>query len=363
MELITIELRPRLQSCTVFLFMKNSITLDEIKIKLLEASIMLSIGNNVTYITLPNIKIIPTSLSSLNVMDKWVCFRLHTQPSDSEFGSFQREVITNVKSQINHLENKKKILLKNTKSTILCKCCKTVISKEITFQRVLPFPNIDFDPSDWFCCSKTDINLALLLHPNELDVFYGPFFVILHNSIFYNYRQMEKDILCNRCLLNIGVQNDINSFKIWDCCVDYNLKTDQIIIQEASNPLHDFITIIKSFIRNNTFGEIILECLLAKRSHYMVIKPMDMRLGILTENNIKSNDDKINLKENFVTKVLYKYGTDKIIIPEDSINTKNYEVSLFVIEAGFNYLLLSTKRFPKNFKTIEDYYIGYINIE
>ncbi|XP_043502649.1 uncharacterized protein LOC122524431 [Polistes fuscatus] len=362
MELITIELRPRLQSCTVFLFMKNSITLDEIKIKLLEANIMLSIGDNVTYITLPNIKIIPTSLSSLNVIDKWVCFRLHTQPSDSEFGSFQREVITNAKSQINNIESKKKILLKNSKSTILCKCCKNVLSKEITFQRVLPFPNIDFDPSEWFC-SKTDINLTLLLHPNELDIFYGPFFAIVHSNILYNYRRMEKDILCNRCLLNIGIQDKNNSFKIWDCCIDYNLKTNQIIIQEASNPLDDFIAVIKSFIRNNTFGEIILECLLAKQSHYMVIKPMDMRLGILTEENIKSTDNKINLKESFVTKVLYKYSTDKIILSEDCINTKNYEVSLSMIEAGLDYLLLSTKRFPKHYKTVKDYYIGYINVE
>ncbi|XP_046818260.1 uncharacterized protein LOC124423928 [Vespa crabro] len=361
MELITIELRPRLRSCTVFLFMQKSITLDKVQIKLLEASIMLSIGENVTYITIPNIKIVPTSLSSLSVIDKWVCFRLHTQPLDSEFGSFQREFITDTKTQFNTLESKKKIN-KNSKCTILCTCCKNVFCNKLYFQRVLPLPSVDFDPSEWFC-SKKDIDFMSLLHPNELDLFYGPFFSIINSNVFYNYRKNKKDILCNRCLSNVGIQNKDSSFKIWDCCINYKLETDEIIIEEVSNPLHDFITIIKNFINNNTFGEIILECLLDKQSHYIVIKPMDIRLGILTEGNIKCNDDKINLKEAFVTKVLYKYGTDKMILPKDSINAKNYEVSLSMIEAAFNYLLLSTKRFPKHYKTIEDYYIGYINIE
>ncbi|KAL2726540.1 hypothetical protein V1478_006818 [Vespula squamosa] len=361
MELITIELRPRLRSCTVFLFMQNSITLDKVQIKLLEASIMLLIGEKITCITLPNIKIVPTSLSSLSVIDRWVCFRLHTQPSDSEFGSFQREVITDTKVQFNILESKKKII-KNSKCTILCMCCKNVFCSKLYFQRVLPFPSIDFDPSEWFC-SKNDIDFMSLLHPNELDLFYGPIFSIINSNIFYNYKKNRKDILCNRCLLNVGIEDKGNSFKIWDCCIDYKLETDKIIIEEASNPLHDFITIIKNFISNNTFGEIILECLLTKQSHYIVIKPMDMRLGILTEGNVKCDNDKINLKETFVIKVLYKYGTDKMILPKDCINAKNYEVSLSMIEAGFNYLLLSTKRFPKHYKTIEDYYIGYINIE
>lgn len=361
MELITIELRPRLRSCTVFLFMKKSITLDKVQVKLLETSIKLSIGNNVTYITLPNIKIVPTSLSSLSVIDRWVCFRLNTRPSDSEFGSFQREVITDRKAQFNVLENKKKII-ENSKCTILCTCCKNVFCKELYFRRVLPLPDVDFDPSEWFC-HKRDIDFMSFLYQDKLDLFYGLFFSIINSNIFYNYRKNKKDILCNRCLSNVGIQDKVSSFKIWDCCVDYKLETNKIIIEEVSNPLNDFMTIVKNFINNNILGDIIFECLLAKQSHYIVIKLMDVGLGILIEGDVKCNSDKINLKEVSVTKVLYKYVTDKMILPEDCIIGKNYEVSLSMIEAGFDYLLSSTKRFPKHYKTIEDYYIGYINIE
>ncbi|KAK2585485.1 hypothetical protein KPH14_010139 [Odynerus spinipes] len=366
MEFITIELRPRLQSCTVFLFMQKEIIFDKVQIKLLEESIILSIGKNVTNISLPNIRIIPSSLSSLNVTNRWICFRLHTQPLESEFGSFQREVVTNAKAQFKTLEqtlNKKQVLFKNSKCTILCTCCKNVCSNNICFKRVLPFPNIDFDPSEWFCCKK-DVNFTELLHPNEVDHFYGPFFSILHSNIFKNYIKDKKNILCNRCLLNIGIQFENNSFKIWDSSVDYKFETDQIIIKEASNSLHDFMTVIKSSISDNIFGEIILECLSATQAHYIVIKPMDVRLKLLVEANVTCSSNNICLKEIFVIKILYKYGTDIMILPKESyINAKNYQVTLSMIEAGLNHLLLSTKRFPRYYRTIEDYYIGFINIE
>lgn len=364
MKFITIELRPRLRSFTVFLFMEKEITFDKVQIKLLEESILLAIGKNKTYIPLPNIKIIPSSLSSLSITNKWICFRLYTQPSESEFGSFQREVVTNTETEFKteHILNKKQIF-KNSKCTILCTCCKNIFSDKVFFKRVLPFPNIDFDPSEWFCCKK-DISFTDLLHPNEVDHFYGPYFSILNANIFNNYNKNKKNILCNRCLLNIGIQYENNSFKIWDSCVDYKLQTDQLIIKEASDPLHDFITIIKNSVGNNMFGDIILECLLTKQTHYLVIKPMDMRLNLLMETDLICNSSNIYLKETFVIKVLYKYGTDKIILPkEDCINVKNYEVNLSIINAGLNYLLSTTKRFPSYYRTIEDYYIGFVNTE
>lgn len=365
MEFITLELRPRLQSCNVFILLKTNSDMKKLQIKLSKESISLT-GNIMTEFLLPSVKIIPNSLSMLNIHGNWVCFRLQTEPLDSVFGSFKTEII-NLKSQINVSTDRignEECLFKSSKCTILCTCCKNVISKTIEFKRVLPFPDIDYDTSDWFCCKGHNNDVSMTLCPKEFDLLYGLFFLVLHKNVFTENLQINKKIVtCRRCLHHLGTIQTNDSFKIWNCSVDFKLSNHSLIVKVASNPLHDFFLILKNSLNGTIGEEVILKSLESNLTHYVFIKPMDWNLNLITEPKQDCCNNVISLIQTGATKVLYKYGTDETIVSSNFSMIKDWEVSLAVIETGLKYLLSSTERFPQTYRTAADYYIGHIHLD
>ncbi|XP_012533372.1 uncharacterized protein LOC105835003 [Monomorium pharaonis] len=372
MELITLELRPRLQSCNVFISMSKDLCLKDVQIKLLESNIVLIVKDCYMNFSLPSVKVIPTSLSTLSIMNNWIFFRLQTAPLESTFGSFSTEVITNSNGLVRSstysqpILNDIKLLFETSKCTILCACCKNVISKSISFKRFLPLPDAEYDPSEWFCCKHSCNTFSNNVQPQEFDYLYGSCFSVLHENTFGNVCIDNKTLTCNKCLLHIGTLHAYNLFKIWNCCVDYKPQNDTLSIVNATNPLGDFLILLKDSLSEVLGEEIILQSSVGKQTHRLLIKPMDCKLNLITEpdHTTVRDTDTLSLQQKCAAKVLYKYETNIITIITNYLNVKYHEVGLPIIEAGLNYLLSSTKRLPHIYRTaVTGYFFGYIVLQ
>lgn len=361
-ESVTLELRPRLQICNAFIHLRERVNSTKVGIKLSEESIEVTIENKTIQFLTKFVKLIPNSLSALNILNNWICFRVQTK-SSSVFGSSYTELITNSVPKINFVkdsvENTEQLNASNC--YILCACCKTILSKEILVKRVLPIPDMNYDPSEWFCCKHNHQNITQSLIPSEFDIFYGPVSFIVHANLFNNSLKIdESTIICNRCLQYLGKVHTNSSFNLWSCCIDYNLLSSSKV-KSATDPFNDFLIAIKTSMTGMFGEEIVLYSFVGKEVHCLILKPMDWHLNLMIESTTNSNSDIITLQKVSIVKVLYKYETNKSIA--DSTNRMYCEVGFQVIQAGLQHLLLSTKRFPQFHRVASDYYIGHLYLE
>ncbi|XP_054000493.1 uncharacterized protein LOC128887975 [Hylaeus anthracinus] len=359
---ITLELRPRLQICNAFIHLQKEVNSAKVRIKLLEESIEITIENKTVKFLTKFIKLIPNSLSALNVVNDWICFRVQTG-SNSIYGSFQTEILINSTAMITSikfpLENTE--LLNTSDCNILCTYCKTILSKKIVVKRVLPIPDAKYDPNEWFCCNHNHDNITQNLVPLESDIFYGPLFFVIHASLFNNNLKIDGNtIICNRCLQYLGKVDTNTSLKLWSCSIDYNLLSNSTT-KNATDPFTDFLIAIKTSMTGMLGEEIILQSSMGKDIHSLILKPMDWHLNLMIEPKTISHNNTITLQTISIVKVLYKYKTSKSIV--DFTNQTYCEVGFLVIKAGLEHLLLSTKRFPQFHRAASDYYIGHIYLE
>ncbi|XP_071863342.1 E3 ubiquitin-protein ligase E3D [Bombus fervidus] len=361
-ESITLELRPRLQICNVFIHLNKKVNSTGVAIKLSKESIKITIENNTIIFLTKFVKLIPDSLSTLDITNNWICFRAQTI-SDPVFGSFKTQIITNPAFDVNSLKDTfKTIELFNTgKCHIMCASCKNILSKDMCIKRILPVPDMNYDSSEWFCCKHNHSNTMYNLIPSESDIFYGSLFFRIHASLFNHNLKIDENIaICNRCLQHLGKILTDNSLKLWNCAVDYNF-LDNSESKTATDPFNDFLLAIKTSMTGIFGEEIILQCFVGKEIHSLILKPMDWHLNLMIEPKEISDDNIVTLKRISVVKVLYKYETNKNIL--DSVNKSYCEVSFLVIRAGLEHLLTSTKRFPQPHRTASDCYIGHICLE
>ncbi|XP_033341839.2 uncharacterized protein LOC117229464 [Megalopta genalis] len=364
---ITLELRPRLQICNAFIHLQMKVNSAIVGIKLLEESIEISIGNKILKLLVKSIKLIPNSLSALNIINNWISFRLQIK-SDSAFGSLQTELLNNSLPKINFpndfvasYDSENDELLNTSHCHILCTCCKITLSKEVVVKRVLPVPDLNYDPSEWFCCKHDHDTITQNLIPSESDIFYGPFFVVVHMGIFNENLKIDgNSIICNRCLQYLGKVDKNNSLKLWSYSIDYSL-SNNLKTKSATDPFTDFLIAIKTSMTGMFGEEIVLQSFVGKETHCLILKPMDWNLNLMIEPKRILTNNIVTLQKVSIVKVLYKYETNRSIT--DSMNKSYCEVGLSVIKIGLEHLVLSTKRFPKPHRVASDYYIGHIYLE
>ncbi|XP_051162073.1 uncharacterized protein LOC127282045 [Leptopilina boulardi] len=359
---ITVEVRPRLRSCIVFIYIgDNDPSL--IDVKLSETSIKIKCEKISKNLILPSVKLLPTSLSSLRITSKWISFRVQTNP-DTIFGTFKTEIMNDIARTITMENSLIKQNLPQIGSQLLlrCKCCENIITNIINCKRVLPLPNRDCDPGEWFCCKHTKVDFAKLLIPQDTDYFYGPAFCVLNNNNFQNLIEKYNTILCKKCLTILGIKEDNESMRIWNCCVERKINDDKEFQLICQSPLDEFVSTIKDC--SEIMGEeILMEALEGNKTHYILMKPMEWQLELLTESNIKWEGESIRLKKSQVIKVFYKYGECKKSVRNEFVHSKYYLIALPLLIAGIEHLICSTKRFPPSYRTVTQYCVGYINIK
>ncbi|XP_043483047.1 uncharacterized protein LOC122511699 [Leptopilina heterotoma] len=358
---ITIEVRPRLRSCIVFIYIgdKDPSLID---VKLSETNITITCEKLSKSLILPSVKLLPTSLSSLRISSKWISFRVQTNP-DTIFGTFKTEIMNDIAKTI-VVDNSKKYNLPaiGSKCCLRCKCCENIITIVINCKRVLPLPDRDCDPGEWFCCKhSTKVDFAKLLKPQETDYFYGSAFSVINSRNFRNLTEKYNTILCKKCLTILGMKEDNESIRIWNFCVERQINDEEFKVI-CHSALDEFIATIKDC--SEIMGEeILLESLEGNTTHYILMKPMEWQLELLTEANTKWEGESIRLQKTRVIKVFYKYGESGKSVRNEFVHSKYYLIALPLLMAGIEHLISSTKRFPPSYRTVAQYYVGFINLK
>ena len=366
MEAITLEIRPQLRSLNAYISLIQDIDKSTIKVKLVEDAIIIQIKEKTYNLPLSNVKLLPTSLSSLGITNSWISFRIQTQPNVL-FGTFETEVIDN-KNKANYgflnISSDLQLPPKNKNCKILCTCCKNEITKTACFQKILPLPSSDCDPQEWFC-HKHGSDEPFTLEPKESDFFYSVNYCLLNKHIFEGSLKLRNSLVhCNRCFSIVGLTNgkELKSLKIWNCCIEYKVLNDKSVISETLSPLTDFLSTIKHTADLIIGEKVLLEAQDINNIHYILLRPMEAKLNVLKEGSVKLEEEIITLESSFVAKVLYKYGESKSTTKHDDPNVKFCELSLPSILAGMDALVTSSKRFPPAYRKAEDYYIGHLPI-
>lgn len=364
MEFVTLELRPRLRSLSAYVSLVKNIDTSTINIKILEDAIEVHIEEKVFKLPLYNVKLLPSSLSSLGITNRWISFRILTQPN-SLYGTFQTEIINteSLNNGFSSYSNKPELPPNNTDCKFYCKCCKNEITKTVCFQRILPLPSSDCDPQEWFCCKHSGEE-SFSLDPKETDLFYSINYSVLNKHVFVENLKLKNSIIhCNRCLSILGSSDgqEIKSLKIWNCCIEYKGSNDSIS-KIISSPLSDFLSSVKNTAELTIGEKILLEAQDVNSIHYILLRPMEAKLNLFTEDKGHFDGQILNLKSSSVVKVLYKYGESKKTTKNIDADIKYCELAVPSLLAGMDQLVSSTTRFPPAYRRTDDFYIGYLPI-
>ncbi|XP_015599090.1 uncharacterized protein LOC107269581 [Cephus cinctus] len=366
---VTLELRPRLRSCNVFIYMHGAAEPESIRLKLNEDAIIFGIGEKTTTLSSSSIKIVPKSLSLLRVTSNWISFRVQTKPINSSYGSFGTEILgaelVEIDTVLRDLKGNTILPTENSEFRLSCVNCKNDIIKTVSFKRVLPLPRTDCDPSEWFCCKHDENNeSSTLLSPRKSDYFYGAYYCVLHKNNLCDHVKIDKKVVvCGKCLSIIGMPWDNVSVKIWNCCIEYKTSKNPLPMK-ISTALDDFLLVILDSVDTVPGSRLLLEATEGNHTHYLLLQPMDWHLDLLVEPEIlPNNKNLVNLRRIRVIKVLYKYGEKKADIISNSSEFQQCHVALPIMLAGVEQLLLSTKRVPPSYRVADEYYIGYVYVQ
>ncbi|XP_014216123.1 uncharacterized protein LOC106644934 [Copidosoma floridanum] len=362
MEHFTLELRPRLRSHCAFLTFEKNIDSTAIKIKLQKASIEIETEEKNYSLSLPDIKLWPFYLGSLQVTGRWIYFRIIT-PSNLCIELFKTTTV-DLDDQLSkstiidpHVAN---LPSKNEDCKLICTCCKNQITKTVSFNRILSLPSSDCDPQEWYCCNHGHNN-EISLEPKKSDLFYSFNRCVFNQRIFENLKIKNSLIHCNKCLSIIGsCRKKKESLQFWNCCIEYDILRKEPKIEKSNSCLSDFLSAVKC-TTNMTFGEqILLEARDVNSVHYLFIEIFSPKLRIITEDKANFQQQILSLKSLFVVKVSYKYGENPKRKINYDLNTNYCEVAVPSILAGISELVSSSARFPPAYRKMGDSYMGYL---
>lgn len=379
MEHVTIELRQRIQSCNVFILHKivqiDSSSVDLVQLRFRNTSILVVIDGDKFHIDLPDISIVPESVSILNVAGTWITFRVQTNPVNLSFGTFSAEFLS-IGNQDNSTSASSKSQQPpvNTNLILVCQCCKNILTKpNLEFQRVLPLPSDDCDPCEWFCgCShshKTDdidlSNVKMLLSPREYDYLYGSYYCLLANKIFLDQlKTNNEDVVCKRCLSVLGLLNskNQNTIKFWNYSFEFALTSDLNDYKGKASPLDDFKAAFVSCIKNE-YKQVLFTAIEQERKSILLIKLLEKNLQLLVESceSNQTQSSRKKLKKIQVTKVMYKHGKFEIKKSGNIDSDINIcRISLRSITAAIEHLVSSSHRIPPVYRQVDNHHVGYI---
>lgn len=353
MELLTIELRPQIQSGYVYSLLQPKISMDNVKVTVNNNSMVLKIGNNQLLVNFPVIDLIS---SSFQIIDQWIVVRVQFSQSNL---SHQNEVRNSIETKaIETLEINIDLPPANENLNLFCNFCKNILLDNMEFKRVLSLPSEECEPSEWFCCSHSDVDYKNILCPRTNDCFYGSHYYVLNKNIFESELTInDKDVVCNKCSSILGFVKDENSFKIWNNSLQYSSHSFE---ENKKSPFDDFKLAIKEFMKNDgIFREIKFFAFEKGEKLTLFVKIMDKNLSLLTKKSINDNNE-VTLEQKQVMKVLYKVSEDVSTHPQNDSSSTSCQISIISINAAIKHLIASSQQLPPIYRSTDTYFIGYI---
>lgn len=367
MESIILEIRPRIQVCSVYILMKNNYDVNLIKIRVKSSEIILSCTRNSKEIIhkikiLDCYKLMPNSVSSLSILKKSIYFRVLTEPRNSIMGSFASEILPFEQKEVKMNLNMNIPKIEAGLPTIIkCNCCGFLVKANINFNRVLPLPTNILDMSEWFCHKHNHCESSELMSVRKGDCLYGQFFVLINDE---KLSSKGKVLTCLRCLSWLGTC-DTNFCKLWNCSVTFGSEI------YTSSPLKDFSSVIVHSM-DKTIGimnKLIIETVVSEgKTHYLLIWVLDKDLNVFfkhftcdADSSFKDTETQVNLKS--VLKVVYlfqEHCSELVKEWQADMYVQSIDVAKQMFAEGLNHLISLTECIPNPHKIWNNFFVSYI---
>lgn len=355
------EIRPRLQSCNVFLIFKQN-TDKNLTVSLKENEINILANGKNDIIQIADYKILINSLSSLQISNNYLTFRFQTEAVSRTVGQFKSEFVmynfnsTNCKPEFcgNKLE-------KNVSYVVKCINCQGPLSDKVTFKRILPLPSDNVEPSEWFC-HKHDDEATLNLNPSTHDCFYSNCYIHVNQKNFSNYRIAANSvIICKRCLAWLGLSLRSDTIQVWFNTVMLDSDNSRI----SSTALIDFINTVKCSLNESllTSSKILFECC-NKNYEYLCIWILEKNLQLYVKGHEFQHtaNNSISDTKN-VAKILFRFEseiTDLVTEWLNDVRVNHTKISKPMMIGGLNHLFEMCQLIPDCFRKSNGFYVSYL---
>lgn len=350
-KLAVLEIRPRLRSVNAFVLLNH---MAKAEVLLESDSISIVLDNKISIIPFRDFKIVDNSLSSVTTMDQFITFRFATDNNLYDTtGGFKTELLQNTVASIESLSNKP-LLSKNTNYVINCINCGKSVTDSMKFERILPLPSENLDPSDWFCHShgnQSDFNLD----PKSTDIFYTHCFVHINIGQVLNIKSKDKIVVCKFCLNWLGLKHNKNTLKLWHNTVKF-VSSDTSIYTHS---LADVFQSIKSILNHSLHNSIRLIVTCQTTSQHL-----DIILLWILEKKLQILFDDIDCTKTCeVAKVLFKFIQDSNEIYRQWQNdafVNTISISKPMMTELLKHLHKFNKVLPKEFSKSNDFTVSYL---
>lgn len=354
------EIRPTMQSCNVYIKFRKKFD-GNVRIDLKTNEINISYDDEMESVEIKNCKILPNSLSCLQIMSDCITFRFLTQNDNREKGQFKTEfVLLNMKNDMKKKSiNSNPVIMKDVPYKIKCNNCLNELSNEHSFRRILPLPSENMEMSDWFCHKHDDSNAELSLNPKICDCFYSNCYIHLNENVLKNVIKSENGVVvCKRCLFWLGLDMNKETFQLWHNTINLYSNTSELI---ASKALKDFNDTVKKLIYESILGftKFIFECQNTNSDkEYLSICIMEKSLRLYLK-----RDDKFEDVE--VAKVLYRFDKDVSDLLESWMNdvkVSQIKISKPMMVSGLKHLYEMSQLIPACYSKSNDYFVSYLTL-
>lgn len=382
---LTIEHRPRIQAGNCFIRFNNSLDKHQTKVSLKQSEIVVQVDDEIQTIeTKDFFDINVKTFHSLMVRDSFISFRFITANEKQ----FDAEVLKASGESTKFQRIKLSVDSSNEGVNVAATCsnCGSSLStrQQLTLKRILELPSSNLDVSDWFCHRHGDEKLfddaqnesasscfdekTHQFQPKLHDIFYGPFYILLHSQNFdkNQFRQKKKLIYCKRCLQLLGESSN-TIIKFWSESVKFNEKP----FFDVDSPINLLKLVIRNhlacdgFVQVAPIAKIIIESVIGDdQKVHILIQVMDRSLQLL-----KLKPESFTLETHLSIKLMYlklNHGSadDERTLKywQKDINIVTYELSFRMFHTLSEYLHSQSELIPDAYRTNNGFTLSYVDL-
>ncbi|XP_067007713.2 E3 ubiquitin-protein ligase E3D [Anabrus simplex] len=377
MQAIIVEVRPRLQTLYVFLKKKEDFyqkRMVNIEVKTSEISITWESdsGSEVHKLNVPCYKLVPNSISSLQIQEQSVVFRLQTEPGSNLVGSFSVEYLSYPKAE-NPLSCR--VLtpppIDNKPCEMKCRSCGYMLLNT-AFDRILPLPSQCWEAGEWFChkYSKNEEFTNIQDHLKATDCLYGSCFMYLHESQLNV--SVGEIVRCCNCNSWLGTHSG-SLCKIWNC-------TTTLGMTSQCSPLEDFLNIIKEAVHASPLPvcKIVIEtkCSVSE-TNYLILWVLGKNLNMLVY--LDDGDQELatsfsRSQESVIERTLHLKNTVKLLYAPHTkhseivkswlsdVQVQTVDVAEQMFNDGLAYLTKVNHYIPPPHNKTNDFFVSYLEL-
>lgn len=399
-ENVLIEHLPRLRCANFSLLFDQSLEdVSSVRVLLRPTEIFVGVADDQsTTIDLDSmsVQIQINSLSLLLAKNNLISFRINIA------SSFQEEILPVAESAAQNRFRPIEVAVRPSEPFhLICGNCHGPLTASMHFRRILELPSENMDLNEWFChkphsnsnnCNGHDSNHhpettedrfnCNKFIPNEDDLYYGNFFIVLNRKHFTNIHASSSQTNmahCRRCLNHVGDFSDKAALKLWNDSTKIvraeSTGPPQRIFADAESIFSNFSRIVERISYDfQMLGRQSQKLLFEARNRigtttYLFVQTMARNLELyqmLQQNSDgDSTNSKISMHRVDGIKCLFRceQNSDQALLKfwMNDVNVIGTQVSIEMLESAVENLQRLSKFVPEQFRMNNGFCMSYLS--